>query len=502
MPFRPTLLRRCSHDPKLTSFLSAVSSLAASRSSSPPAGAVPPAPTPAAYNALMSAYSSAGSSDEVLRLFRSLPFPRTTPLYTTLISSLAASGCHLAARAAFACLLRSGLPLTPSPFTALIKSHGAASIDFGYKVLDAMLALGCSPDAAAYNCLISVLCDYQRVEEARGLLEAMPDHKIYPTVCSFTPILHGYCEQGKVLEAERLVDYMMEVGCLPDVVSYSVLIEGLCRVGEFGKVERILGESEAKGWTPNAITYNIYMSALCRMNFLDEAFSQVAIMLSRGLSLTLETVNILFDCLCRGSRFHEAECLLEYSEELGWDADVFCYNTLMSRLCEAGDFAKVLKLLVDLLKKGIGPDMFSFTIAIRSLCNAGKLRLAKCLMENEGIEYDAVTFNTLIHGFCMVGDLRGVLVTYADMIGRNVMQNFTRDMVDNLCKERKFALAIDFLIGSLRDDFNKQYYKDMSCRNAFPNEFTNAMGYCKEENFLIVSLILDSILGEEELSCG
>jgi len=314
--------------------------------------------------------------------------------------------------------------------------------------LAAMAAAGCTADAAVYNCLISALCDFRRVDEACGVLDLMLDNHIWPTIRSYTTILRGYCEQGRILEAERLVDTMIEVGCPPDVITYSVLIEGLCSVGEFGKVERVLEESQEMGWTPNSVTYTIYMSALCRMGFLDEAFRQVDIMRSRGVSMTLETVNILFDCLCRDARFSEAVCLLEYSGELGWEVDVFCYNTLMSRLCEVGDFARVLKLLVDLIKKGIGPDMFSFTIAIRSLCGAGKFQVAKYLLDNEAMSYDVVAFNTLIHGLCMVGDLHGVIEIYMDMTSRNVIpNNFTIAMViDSLCKQKKFLTAINFLL--------------------------------------------------------
>nr|ABF94645.1 expressed protein [Oryza sativa Japonica Group] len=398
----------------------------------------------------MSAYSRAGRHGEVLRLFRSLPFAPTAPLFTTLISSLAASGRPLAARAAFASLLKSGVPPTASAFTALLRSSSDA-LDFVDSVFRAMEALGCSPDAAVYNWVISMLCDFQLVQEALGFLDHMLENGPRPTARSFTAILRAYCEQGRFFDAGRLVDTMIQNGCPPDVVSYTVLIEGLCRVGEFSTVEMILGESESQGWMPTAVTYNIYMSGLCRMGFLDEAFRQVDIMRGRGLSVTAETVHILFDCLCRNAMFSEAVCLLEHSEELGWDVDVFCYNTLMSRLCDVDDFARVLKLLVDLLKKGIGPDKFSFTIAIRSLCRAGKLRLAKCLIENKGIKYDVVAFNTLIHGFCIAGDLDRVQQTRTDMINRDVIpNNFTDAMlIDSLCKERKFGEAKRFVLDSL-----------------------------------------------------
>ncbi|CAL4913279.1 unnamed protein product [Urochloa decumbens] len=522
MPFRPSLPRRCPHDRKLKSFLSAVDSLV--KSPSPTAGAVPAARTPAAYNSLMSAYSRAGRPDEVVRLFDSLPFPPTAPLYTTLISSLAASGRHSSAWEAFFKLLNSGIRLTASNCTALLKSQSADPLDSVYRSFEDMAEVGCAPDAAAYNCLISVLCDSQRVEEAWGVLDYMLEEGIYPTVRSYTVIMRGYCNQGRVLEAERLVDNMTQFGCPPDVVSYSVLIDGLCRLGEFGKVEKILGESEAKGWTPNAVTYTIYMSALCRMGLLDEAFRQAEIMQSRGVSMTAETVNILFDCLCRDSRFSDALCLLECSKGLHWDVDVFCYNTLMSRLCDVGGFAKVLKLLVDLVKKGIGPDMFSFTIAIRSLCGAGKFQVAKCLLDNKGIEYDAVAFNTLIHGLCMAGNLKGVLLTYMDMEYRNVSpNNFTIALIiDSYCKEQKFVGAINFLIKSSKERLVPDHFVRLTNWLAKAEGLGYVLillrkirseglvldvclfhsvvrifcwhGYCKHRNFYEVSLILDSML--------
>uniref|UniRef100_A0A0D9VR95 Pentacotripeptide-repeat region of PRORP domain-containing protein n=1 Tax=Leersia perrieri TaxID=77586 RepID=A0A0D9VR95_9ORYZ len=240
MPFRPTLPRRCSssHESKLSSFLSALSSLPSSSFPSSPPPPPPASPTPAAYNALMSTHSRAGRHGEVLRLFRSLPFPPTAPLYTTLISSLADSGQPLAARAAFAALLRSGVLPTASAFTALLKSS-PRDVD---RVFGAMCAAGVSPDAAFYNCVISMHCDLRLVQGALGFLDLMLENGLRPTARSFTAILRAYCEQEMFQEAEMLVDLMIENGFPPDVVSYSVLIEGLCRVGEFGKVEMILGE--------------------------------------------------------------------------------------------------------------------------------------------------------------------------------------------------------------------------------------------------------------------
>lgn len=135
---------------------------------------------------------------------------------------------------------------TVSSFTTLINSRDT-SLDSMYQVFLAMEATSCPPDAAVYNCHISMLCASGRLEEARGFLDLMLQEGVHLTVHSYTMILRGYCEQGKILEAERLVDDMVDAGCPLDVILYSVLIDGLCRVSELSKVERILMEIEERG---------------------------------------------------------------------------------------------------------------------------------------------------------------------------------------------------------------------------------------------------------------
>ncbi|EER95269.1 hypothetical protein SORBI_3001G455200 [Sorghum bicolor] len=174
----------------------------------------------------MSAYSHAGRHDEVLRLFRSLPFPPTAPLFTTLISSLAASGKAGAGFKGWVLRLFRSFPFPPTAplFTTLISSLAAS----GNKstVLDAfspfasglgpplslrclspstlphpsqsvyhaffrtMAAMGCAPDAATYNCFIWMLYDSERWDEAWAILDIMLEEGVCPTIVrSYTAIL-------------------------------------------------------------------------------------------------------------------------------------------------------------------------------------------------------------------------------------------------------------------------------------------------------------------------
>ena len=191
MPFRPSLPRRCPFD----------------RTSPPSYSLSPPSPTqarprprrlpaqclqlspPPLYNALMSAYSHAGRHDEVLRLFRSLPFPPTAPLFTTLISSLAASGNKSTVLDAFS-PFASGLgpPLSLRCLSPSTLPHPSQSVYHAF--FRTMAAMGCAPDAATYNCFIWMLYDSERWDEAWAILDIMLEEGVCPTIVrSYTAIL-------------------------------------------------------------------------------------------------------------------------------------------------------------------------------------------------------------------------------------------------------------------------------------------------------------------------
>ncbi|KAG8097002.1 hypothetical protein GUJ93_ZPchr0013g35641 [Zizania palustris] len=351
MPFRPTLLRLCSDDPKLYSFLSAVGSLAASHSGSrfPPAGSLPASHTPAAYNGLMSKYSRAGRHDEVLRLFRSLPFAPTVPLFTTLISSLAYSGRHLAARAAFASLLRSGLPLTASAFTALLKSHDAP--DFVDRVFRAMEASGCSPDAAIYNWTISMLCDFQLVQEALGFLDHMLENGPRPTVRSFTAILRTYCEQGRMgflEEAFRQADVMRSRGLSMTTETVHILFDCLCRDSRFSEAVCLLELSEELGWDVDVFCYNTLMSRLCDIDDFARVLKLLVDMLKKGIGPDMLSFTIAIRSLCQAGKLRLAKSLID---DKGIKYDAVAFNTLIHGFCMAGDLDKVQQTHMDMISR-------------------------------------------------------------------------------------------------------------------------------------------------------
>ncbi|KAF8730516.1 hypothetical protein HU200_016930 [Digitaria exilis] len=433
MPFRPTLPRRCPHDRKLTSFLSAVASLADSPSRSPsppPAGAVPAAPTPAAYNALMSAYSRAGCPDEVIRLFDSLPFPPTAPLFTTLISSLANSGRHSDAYTAFSFLLDSGIRPTASTFTALLKSHGAVSLESVYRLFKTMADEGCAPDAAAYNCLIWMLCDSQRVEEAWGVLDWMIESGIYPTARSYTAILRGYSE------------------------TVNILFDCLCRDSRFSEAVCLLEYSEELGWDVDVFCYNTLMSRLSDVGEFARVLKLLVDLVKKGIGPDMFSFTIAIRSLCGAGKFQVAKCILDNK---GIEYDVVAFNTLIHGLCMAGDMKGVLLTYMDMDNRNISPNNFTISLIIDSYCKEQKF----------------------------VGAINFLLKSSKEHV---VPDLFLR--LNNWLVKKEGLGYVLILVSKIRSE---RLVLDLCLFDSLIRIFCRK-GYCKHENFYEVSLILDNML--------
>ncbi|PKA49911.1 Pentatricopeptide repeat-containing protein [Apostasia shenzhenica] len=367
-------------------------------------------PHPFDYNKLMKEFNQAGQIDQVIRLFREmkdLNLRIDVVCYTTVMDSLVTSNCHEQALAVFEEMMLDNVAPDKACCTVLVKMYSLhlKQFDSAYEVIHWMRNCGCFPDVVTYTTLIVGLCWDGRVEEAFGVLDHMLDAECMPNVYTYTPIIQAYCSMGRIPEAKRLVKAMEGAGCLPNNVTFNILIEAFCRIGAFDEVNKVLKESKLKHWKPDEITYSIYMNGLCKWRKADEAFRQLDFMLASGLVPNSVTLNILLDCLCSSSLALEAKGLLEKSFELEWDVDVFNYNTVMRTLCNDGRYWAVLKLFSDMLKKNVAANAWTLSIVVHSLCKAGKLQKAKCILDGEGLEANAVAYATLIHYYYMNGQI-------------------------------------------------------------------------------------------------
>jgi pentatricopeptide repeat protein len=377
--------------------------------------------------------------------------------FTTVAAALSSASRPGAALAVLEAMAADGVTPDTVACTVLVGVYAChlQRFDAAYEVVRWMTDNGLAPDVVTYSTLIRGLCSAGRVAEALGVLDLMLEEGCRPNAHTYTPIMHAYCTTGMIHEAKKLLDSMIAAGCAPSTVTYNVLITALCKVSAFEEVEVLLEESSSKGWMPDTITYSTYMDGLCRSGRVDKGFSLVDRMLSNGLQPNEVTLNILLDGVCRSSSAWAAKCLLECSAELGWDASVVNYNTVMRRLCDERRWLAVVKLFTDMPKKGIAPNNWTFNIVVHSLCKLGKLHYALCLMRSEEFVADVVTYNTLIRHLSLSGRSNEVYLLFHQMLEEGIAHNeITYSLViDCLCREDKFTVALSCFYRSLQDGF-------------------------------------------------
>ncbi|KAF0922927.1 hypothetical protein E2562_002164 [Oryza meyeriana var. granulata] len=470
LPRLPLLFLRClSSGPQRDHrFLLRFAALAKELSDRPRPQSPPPtrprSPHPYDYNRLMCAHAELGDGggadralhllDEMRGLLRRRPDAACFTTAAAALSSVARPGAALAVLDAMAA---DGVAPDATACTVLVGVYACRLqlFDAAYEVVRWMVANGVAPDVVTYSTLISGLCGARQVAEALGVLDLMLEEGCQPNAHTYTPIMHAYCMSGRIHEAKRLLNTMIASGCAPSTVTYNVLVEALCKVGAFKEVDTLLEESSAKGWTPDAITYSSYMDGLCKAGRIDKSFALVDKMLSNGLQPNEVTLNILLDGICRSSTAWAAKCLLECSSEFGWDASVVNYNTVMRRLCDERRWLSVVKLFTDMAKKGIAPNSWTFNIVIHGLCKLGRLHKALCLLESEDFVATVITYNTLIRHCSVTGKANEVCLLLHQMIKEGIACNdITYSLViDCLCREEKFLLALCCFYRSLEDNF-------------------------------------------------
>ncbi|KAL5202897.1 hypothetical protein ABZP36_013849 [Zizania latifolia] len=434
------------------------------RPQAPPPPSRPQSPHPYDYNRLMSAHAESrdgAGADRALNLLdemRGLLGRRPdAACFTTAAAALSSSFRPGAALEVLDSMASDGVAPDAAACTVLVGVYACRLHQFAaaYEVVRWMVANGVPPDVVTYSTLISGLCNAGRVPEALGVLDLMLEEGCRPNAHTYTPIMHAYCTSGRIHEAKRLLNTMVASGCAPSTVTYNVLVEALCKVGSFNEVEALFEESSKKEWTPDAITYSSYMNGLCKAGRIDKSFALVNRMLSNGLHPNEVTLNILLDGVCRSSTAWTAKRLLECSTEFGWDANVVNYNTVMTRLCDERKWLGVIKLFADMAKKGIVPNSWTFSIVVHSLCKLGKLRKALCLLGSGDFVATVVTYNTLIRHLSNTGKANEVCFLLHQMIEEGIAPT---DMtyvlvIDCLCREKNFLVAVSCFYRSLEDSF-------------------------------------------------
>ncbi|XP_030549830.2 putative pentatricopeptide repeat-containing protein At1g53330 isoform X1 [Rhodamnia argentea] len=310
-----------------------------------------------------------------------------------------------------------------------------------------------SPDACTCNILIKALCGSGRLEDAREVLDEMPQRGIRPDEVTFLTLINGLCLNSMLEEAFKLKDDMVRVhGIRPDARLYASLIKGTCKVGDvnmaFGLKEEMLRERIKV----DAAIYSTLIHALFEVGMTGEVSKLLEEMRENGCKPDTVTYNVLISGSCKKKDFDKAYRLLHAMAENGCKPDVTSYNVIMGELRKEGKLDEAADLFEDMPRRGCTPDVVSHRILFSGLCEKMQLKEAAFLLDEmvfKGYTPHDASIYKLVDLLCQEGN-HELLLTVSNSLrkGKAVKADYWTRMISLACKNNEFSSVklVDHLI--------------------------------------------------------
>ncbi|KAI9122941.1 hypothetical protein K1719_005830 [Acacia pycnantha] len=266
------------------------------------------------------------------------------------------------------------------------------------------------PDVVTYTALVSALGKLGDVKNATGYLAKMLKDGQEPNKVTYTAITAAYCMKGKLEEALTVFKNINALGIEADEFMFATLINGFSQRGDFDNVFHLLDEMEKMGISASIVTYNTVINGLCKFGRTSEAdeFSKIV------------------------------------------TADIITYSTLLHGHAEEENIPGILQTKKRLEEAQISLDVVMCNVLIKALIVLEAFEDAYAVykwMPEIGLVANAVTFCTMIGGYCKVGRIEEALAIFDEFRKTSISSHACyNSIINGLCKEGIVEMATELFI--------------------------------------------------------
>ncbi|KAK9155541.1 hypothetical protein Sjap_003021 [Stephania japonica] len=219
-------------------------------------------------------------------------------------------------------------------------------------------------------------------------------------------------DEGSVLEHNIFMPSLLE----SMIICY-------CKLGKFDKANKSMNKLLGYESYPCSTTYDILLLGLCRKKDMTEALCLFTRMVSIGDGIfpSIECYESLIRGLCHNRKLDDALQVFDVMIQSRTQPTSLIYETLVIHLCKRGQVARAESLCKQMEGDfgALSSNKVVYNYLILQYCKEQKMENAISVimgMVDKGIELDSYTYNTLIHGFHVVGYVDAVLSSYEIMV--------------------------------------------------------------------------------------
>ncbi|GMI85635.1 hypothetical protein HRI_002232800 [Hibiscus trionum] len=128
-----------------------------------------------------------------------------------------------------------------------------------------------------YSILIQGRCRRGNFEEARRVLDEMIKMGCQPNSATFNYILSCLLKNDRTDEAGRVLEFMLEIGCPADALTFEIFISHFCSHGKFDTAFEWLDKMESKSIEPRQTTHAAFIKSYFKLQQFQEAHQYVVV---------------------------------------------------------------------------------------------------------------------------------------------------------------------------------------------------------------------------------
>ncbi|XP_008785200.1 pentatricopeptide repeat-containing protein At3g09040, mitochondrial [Phoenix dactylifera] len=374
-----------------------------------------------AWNSILSAHSRQGSTEEVIRAFRSMR-------------------CF-------------GAPPDQFGFAIVLSACAQlAALNCGRQIHCEVIKSGFESDSFCEGSLIDMYSKCNHVADARRVFDGITN----PDTISWTNMIAGYVRTGMFDEALRLFSRMEGSGGTPDQVTYVTAITACVSLGRLEDARALFMQMPL----PNAVAWNAIISGHAQNGHETEALGFFKEMRSRGVKPTRSTLGSVLSAAANLMALGDGRQVHSEAIRLGLDTNVFVGSSLINLYAKCGriqDARKVFNFsdernlvmwnamlgghvqngqpqeVIDLFSamKGLGfkPDEFTFVSIFNACACLEDIYLGKQLHSvviKSNLEVSLFTVNAVVDMYAKCGELNDAkkqfeLISSRDAVSWNAM---------------------------------------------------------------------------------
>jgi pentatricopeptide repeat protein len=261
-----------------------------------------------------------------------------------------------------------------------------------------MQAVGCSPDAVSYVCILKACGNAGSLEIGEDIYaEVRKQGLLQKDVVLGTALIDMYCKCGALKKAQDLFQQLP----LQNIVTWNVLISGYARHGFNIEILNCFKKIQDVGIYPDAVTYIYILKACGTIGSLDIGEAIDTKVRKQGLLQRDEVMgNALVDMYSKCGVLQKAhEVFLQLPTR-----NIGSWNALIAGCSHLGEADLALDLYARMVAENVVPDLITFIVLLTACSHVGLSKEGEKVFDE--MCYIYCLCPTVEHYTCMV-DLFG-----------------------------------------------------------------------------------------------